>query len=194
MPPRRWNLLLAAAALAGCATLRGHASASDGCRPVEGPLPLGATTAGMGGTYAFTMVATDGARAGKRVTGRLVLAPQDSAWLAVEGATQPFRGTADIALEDVGAVRMGDLAAAEPGAPGVAVYEQHAPSGAPTVLLRLGAGSNARGAQPFDAGFTTLFVRRITDEGFAGGWRSSAGSTYPIRQAQGYFCAERVRP
>jgi hypothetical protein len=148
----------------------------------------------MGGEYGFTMVATGGARAGRTASGRLVLMPQDSALSSVEGAAQPFRGTADIALDSVGAVRMGDLAAADPSAPGVAVYEQRAPNGAPTVVVRLGSASNARGPQPFDAGHTTLYVRRISDGGLAGGWSSSAGSTYPIRRAQGYFCAVRTRP
>jgi hypothetical protein len=145
----------------------------------------------MGGAYRFTMVATDGVRAGRTVSGRLELTPQDSTLLQVEGAAQPFRGTTDVAVDSVGAVRMGDLAAADPSAPGVAVYEQRAPTGTLTVVMRLGSASNARGLQPFDAGHTTLYVRRISDAGFAGGWASSAGSTYPIRQAHGYFCAVR---
>ena len=93
-------------------------------------------------------------------------------------------GTAAIALDSVGAVPMGDLGATDPAAPGVAVYEQPAPAAAgsrlgPTVVIRLGAGSNARGPQPFDAAYTTLFVKQIGPDGFAGGWSSSAGSTFP---------------
>jgi hypothetical protein len=186
-----WTGLAVAALLTACATFRGRARSADECRPVEGPLPAVATTAGMSGTYRFTMVATDGARRGRVVSGRLELTPQDSALLQAEGAAQPYRGTTDVALDSVGAVRMGDLAAADPGAPGVAVYEQRSPDGVPTVVVRLGSASNARGLQPFDAGHTTLYVRRISDAGFAGGWASSAGSTYPIRQAHGYFCAVR---
>jgi hypothetical protein len=34
-------------------------------------------------------------------------------------------------------------------------------------------------------------VRRIGRDGFAGGWTSSAGSTFPPRRAAGYFCAVR---
>jgi len=188
---RRWAGLAAAAGLTACATFGSHPRAAGDCRPVEGALPAAASTAGLAGAYRFTMVATDGARRGGVVTGRLELLPQDSALVQVEGARQPYRGVADVALDSVGAVRMGDLAAADPAAPGVGLYEQRAPGGAPTVFVRLGSASNARGLQPFDAGHTTLYVRRIAETGFAGGWASSAGSTYPIRQAHGYFCAVR---
>lgn len=197
--------LIVAGALAGCATVRGGggggggaARDADPCRPVEGRLSADARTADMAGRFTITMVATGGAQAGQTVSGALTLVPQDSALLAAgpeaAGATQPLRGTVAIALGQVGAVRMGELAADDPRAPGVGVYEQRAPDGAPTVVVRLGAASNARDAQAFDAGHTTLFVRSITAEGFAGGWTSSGGSTFPIRRAAGYFCAVRAAP
>jgi len=146
----------------------------------------------MRGDFVFTMVATWGERSGQSVTGRLSLVPQDSALQAVERATQPLRGTATIAVEAVGASRLGDLAATAPDAPGVAVYEQRAADGTPTVILRLGDQSNARGPQAFDAAHTTGYVRQIAADGFAGGWSSSAGATFPPRNAQGYFCAVRT--
>jgi hypothetical protein len=148
----------------------------------------------MRGDFVFTMVATRGAKTGRSVTGRLSLVPQDSALLAVERATQPLRGTADIAVDSVGAVAVGDLAAPAHDAPGVAAYEQRAPNGMPTVILRLGNESNARGAQVFDAAHTTGYVRRITERGFFGGWSSSAGSVFPMRESEGYFCAVRAQP
>ena len=206
---RIWTGVIAAA-LAGCATARGAgggsgnvasaASDQSACRPVEGALPASASTSDMAGRFTVTMVATSGAQAGRTVTGTLSLLAQDSALVpqpagpAGAGAAQPLRGTADVALEDVGAVRMGELAAADPRAPGVGVYEQRDADGRPTVVVRLGAASNARDAQPFDAGHTTFYVRNISAAGFAGGWASSAGSTYPIRRAAGYFCAVRVAP
>ena len=190
---RTWIVWIGAATLAGCGLFRGRVDPAQACRPVEGRLPAGATTAGMAGTYELTMVATGGARAGRSVTGRLELVAQDSALVAVEGAAQTLRGTSDVVPDSVGAVTGGELVSADPAAPGVAVYEQRSASGAVTVFARLGAGSNAHGPQPFDAAFTTLFVRRISAGGFAGGWRSSAGSTFPLRQAEGYFCAVRAR-
>ena len=193
MMMRRFAAGLAAAAfVAACAHLR-HAGRADAeCRPVgDAPLPASASTALMAGEFSFTMVATGGAQAGKSVTGRLSLVPQDSALVAVERASNPLRGTVDVALEEVGAVRMGTLDATAHDAPGVAVIEQRSPSGNPTVVVRLGSASTARGPSPFDAGHTTLFVRRIAADGFAGGWSSSAGSVYPMREAQGYFCAVR---
>ena len=190
---RTWTVSVAATILAGCALFKGRVDPAQACRPVAETLAAGATTAGLAGTYAFTMVATSGARAGRSVTGRLELVAQDSALVAVEGAAQTLRGTSDVVPDSVGAVPGGDLVSTDPRAPGVALYEHRAPSGALTVFGRLGSGSNARGPQPFDAAFTTLFVRRISDSGFAGGWRSSAGSTFPLREAEGYFCAARAR-
>jgi len=188
---RRW--LVAAFALASCVHHRAGESAAGACAPVESRLDASADTRDMTGRFVLTMVATGGARTGQAATGLLTLLPQDSALVAAEGASQPLRGTSDVALDSVGAVRMGDLAADDPAAAGVGVYEQRAPdTGAPTVVVRLGSGSNARGLRPFDAGHTTLYVRRITRDGFAGGWASSAGSTYPMRRAQGYFCAVRA--
>jgi hypothetical protein len=190
-PHRRW--LVAAFALASCVHHRAGESAAGACRPVEGRLDASADTRDMSGRYVLTLIATGGARTGRTATGLLTLLPQDSALVAAERASQPLRGATDIALDSVGAVRMGDLATDDPAAPGVGVYEQRAPgTNLPTVVVRLGSGSNARGPQPFDAGHTTLYVRRITRDGFAGGWASSAGSTYPMRRAQGYFCAVRA--
>jgi hypothetical protein len=182
--------LAAAVVTAACATAQtGRGTA--GCREVGGRLPAGASTADMRGAFRLTLVATTGAAAGRSVVGHLTLQPQDSALVQLERSTQPLRGGTDIDVEAVGAVRMGDLAAAGASAPGVAVYEQRNGGGAPTVVVRLGSASNARGAQPFDAAHTTLFVRRIGRDGFAGGWTSSAGSTFPPRRAAGYFCAVR---
>ncbi|MGD0991476.1 MAG: hypothetical protein ABR998_03300 [Gemmatimonadales bacterium] len=182
----------AVAAVGACGHPRANPSPDAPCRPVETPLPSSASTALMRGDFVVTMVATTGSKAGRSVTGRLSLVPQDSALQAVERATQPLRGTATIALETVGAERLGDLAATAPDAPGVAVYEQRAADGKPTVIVRFGNESNARGPQAFDAGHTTGYVRQITPDGFAGGWSSSAGSVFPPRHADGFFCATRI--
>jgi len=182
-----------AAAVGACAHPRTHPSPGAPCQPVgDAPLPAGTSTAAMSGDFVLTLVAATGPKAGRSVTGRLSLVPQDSALQAVERATQPLRGTAAIALETVGAERLGDLAATAPDAPGVAVYEQRAGDGKPTVVVRFGNESNARGPQAFDAGHTTGYVRQITSDGFAGGWSSSAGSVFPPRHADGYFCAART--
>jgi len=181
---------LAITGLAGCASLR--AGANPQCRPVEGTLSSRASAATMRGDFVLTMAASGGGNAGQSVSGRLSLSVQDSAVLASGGAMQLLIGTADIALEAVGAVRMGDLTGADGRGPGVAVYESRPADGAPTVVVRLGSASNARGPEAFDAGHTTLNVRQISARGFAGGWSSGAGSTFPLRQSQGFFCAVRV--
>lgn len=188
---RTWAAALAAAAASGsCAHRNSRPSPEASCERVsDAPLPAGTSTSPLAGDFVLTLVATAGPEAGRSVTGRLTLVPQDSALQQVERATQPLRGTAVIALERVGAVRFGDLAAQTPDAPGVAVYEQRAPDGTPTVVLRFGNESNARGPQAFDAGHTAAYVRQITRDGFAGGWSSTLTSAFPPRNAAGYFCA-----
>ena len=194
MKPSRL-LPLGAALLAACASApRGD---QGGCRPVTGRLAATASTADLRGDFVLTMTATRGPRAGATVRGRMSLRPQDSSLLVVAAATQPLRGTAAIALEQVGATRMGDLADTSATEPGVGVYEQRPAAGTqsgPTVVIRLGSASNARGAQPFDAGYTARYVKRIAGGRFAGGWSSSAGPTFPPRRGEGYFCAARSGP
>ncbi|HVM67184.1 MAG TPA: hypothetical protein VMU14_20110, partial [Acidimicrobiales bacterium] len=86
--------LAAAAALGGCSHLRTRASPDAACQRVpDARLPADASTDPMRGDFVLTLVATSGARAGRTVTGRLSLVPQDSALQAVERATQPLRGT-----------------------------------------------------------------------------------------------------
>jgi len=190
---RRWGALVTAVLLAGCHHVQSADDALAPCRPVGGRLAERADTREMAGRFAITMVATSGAMSGRAASGSLTLVPEDSALIDAGAAMQPLRGTTDIALDSVGAVRMGDPGANDASAPGVGVYAQRTPgTGALTVVVRLGSGSNSRGPQPFDAGHTTLYVQRITPEGFAGGWASSAGSTFPVRRSQGYFCAVRA--
>ena len=147
----------------------------------------------MSGTFALTMITAAGERSADSATGSVALHPQDSGLADLDGLRQSLVGTANIELQSIGATRMGDLAATDPLAPGVAVYEQRV-DGVAAVFVRLGSASNARGPAVFDAGHTTLYVRSITGDGFAGGWASSAGSAYPMREARGYFCAVRVQP
>ncbi len=189
-----WGLV-GAALLGGCAHRNSQPSPASACQRVaDAPLPAGTSTSPMAGEFVLTMVATAGPKAGRSVTGRLSLVPQDSALRQVERATQSLRGTADIALDSVGAVRFGDLAATAPDAPGVAVYEQRASDGTPTVVIRFGNESNARGPQAFDAGHTAAYVRQISRDAFAGGWSSALSATFPPRHAEGYFCARRPLP
>lgn len=194
---RRVARLSTLAVVAACASAGGRSTAS--CRPVDGQLTADADVARMAGEFAVTMVATTGVAAGQTATGAFALRPQDSALVRMElpgrqqpdTPTIPFIGTADIGLERIGATRMGDLASADPQAPGVGVYVQRPSAGGPTVVVRLGSASNARGLLVFDAGHTTMYVRHIDGAGFAGGWASSTGTGFPVQESEGYFCAVR---
>ena len=161
---------------------------------MRGTLAVGTRVAPMAGRYVLTMVATGGAQNGRSVAGYLTLreAPAGTPGPAA-GARTALIGTTDILLESVGALRLGDTGAEDARAPGVAVYEQRAASGVPTVTARLGSQTTAAptpGLQQIEGSFTVLFVRRIESGGFAGGWRS--GGPEPGIGAEGYFCAVRI--
>ena len=97
-------------------------------------------------------------------------------------------GTADVALDSVGALVVGDAASTDPTRPGVIVFGS-APGDAPRILMRLGSEANRRDQQPFDSGYTVLDVRAVNTDGFAGPWRSGVVET----EAEGYFCARRQK-
>ncbi len=71
--------------------------------------------------------------------------------------------------------------------PGVIVIERVV-GGPKSILLRLGAEANRRDVQRFDGGYTVLDVRTLSDDSFAGLWRSGVTRN----QAEGFFCAVRV--
>ena len=56
-----------------------------------------------------------------------------------------------------------------------------------TILLRLGSEANRTDRQAFDAAFTVLEARVVSDDGFFGAWRSGVGT----ERSDGYFCAVR---
>jgi hypothetical protein len=169
------------------------------CAPPSGVLPSTATAAGLAGEYRLHITATSGSNAGKWVEGGLRLRPLEDSLARVvlvlgvrdTTTTYPLVGTTDLEPADLGAVRIGELSADDPDAPGVLVIERHparADAGA-EIMLRLGADANRRGVVRYDGGYFALTVRSIGPRGFAGTWAS--GVTGPA--AEGYFCAERVR-
>ena len=106
--------------------------------------------------------------------------------------SQPTIGQLDLALEDVGATRMGDPMAANDTMPGVGFYVTRLRNGEVRgVVARVGSGSNARGMMLFDGGYFALYVRSIATDGIAGGWASAPGGTIG-QEARGHFCAVRI--
>jgi hypothetical protein len=55
------------------------------------------------------------------------------------------------------------------------------------LLLRVGSEANRRGMRRFDGAYTVLQVQQITEEGFAGTWRSGVN----MEQSGGHYCAKR---
>lgn len=149
------------------------------CVPVEHSLEETSTLATMAGAYQLVLVAEgeDAASA----EGALMLEAPPAGLLEMGGASTPLVGTTDVDVEAVGALRMGDLDATDPAAPGVLVIE----TSGTNILLRLGSASNRRDQASFDAGYTVLRLTRIANGGFDGSWRSGSrdGTT------RGFFCA-----
>ena len=194
------SLLLAALLLQACSTRSADQQAqSPGCQRGEGALPASATLDGHSGEYALTLVATTGQESGQSTQGHLWLHEQSAelrqyVMLGAEpdpSVSAPLYGAAQVDLEAVGAVLMGDLGSLDPAQPGVLVLERRSESGglvAVEITLRLGSLSNRRGVVTFDAGYTALQVRSVQEGQFAGEWASGD----PNMRAQGYFCAVRT--
>lgn len=151
------------------------------------------------GKFALTMVATDGPRASSTQQGLLELRAQADSLVRVPrpmgapAVLQQLVGTLDVAIDSLGATRMGDAMSTNPLSPGVGVYTSAGTAGPPApVVLRIGSLSNGRGPSGIDAGHFTMFVREASANEFRGNWLSSPGTGMMGNQdARGYFCAVR---
>ena len=150
------------------------------CAPVEGALGSQATLASHDGSYALTLVSSDGSR----TEGTLELRARPADRRTRGGTATPLDGTADIDLAAAGAQAVPGLSSRDPAAPGVLVLES-GDDGSRTVTVRFGSVSNREGDSAIDAAFTVLDVTRIGDAGFFGDWRSGVRT----ERAAGYFCA-----
>lgn len=200
---RRWRtmkiLSITAPLLAGgaCRAQSGSASPRE-CAPVSSELPAGSRTEGIAGEYELRLVATSGAKSGSSIEGTLRLQPQREDLLyrtRPGGATDsavvhPLYGTVDVDLSAVDAVQVGSITSADPSRPGVLVIERHERRGeapAAEIVLRLGSEANRQDRQRVDGGYTALWVRKLSPQGFSGTWSSGIS----LQRATGYFCAVR---
>jgi hypothetical protein len=179
--------LSTATLLAACAGANAGQADPHACAPVESAATDVAAT-GLAGEYTVRLVATSGAKQGASAGGRLALMEQDSAYRSLErehGSVDttfsfPLYGSADVDFAAVGATTPGDAGSPDPLSPGVLVIQR--PGG---VMLRVGSEANRPGVRRFDGGYTVLQVQQITDQGFAGTWRSAVG----LEESGGHFCA-----
>lgn len=181
-----------------CATLacagRGRSgTAGVECRPSEGPFTATAPWDSLAGTWQLTLVAAAGPMAGHREEGALWLRTQDTALQRVDRpgpttVTVPVIGTTDIELEQVGAVRIGDVRSADPLQPGVAIWVSRASDGRVAAVMRIGQEAIRSNLLRFDGGYTALFLRQVSANVIRGGWASGVST----ETVSGYFCAARV--
>ena len=172
--------------LAGCGSANAGQSNPQPCAPVEAP--SAEVDAGkLGGQYTVRMVATAGAKRGSTAEGRMELMPHPSGHRSDStggsSTTYPLYGTAELDFASVGAVVPGDPGSSDSLSPGVLVIERPG-----RVMLRVGSEANRRDVVRFDGAFTALQVTQVTDEGFAGTWRSGLG----METSEGHFCAARA--
>jgi hypothetical protein len=186
-------LALALGACAGRNQAGGEASARE-CLPVEGRLAAGVPWDSLSGRWRLTLVATAGPRAGSRVAGLMTLqvrAPEVRRMDAPGSAviTVPVMGSSDIAVESVGAVRIGNVQAADPTQPGLAIWVTEGPDSAVSAVLRIGQEPLRTDIVRFDGGYTALFLREVSSTRIRGGWTSAVSVREPA--ASGHFCAVR---
>jgi hypothetical protein len=180
--------------VAACGANRADTAAPE-CTTMEPNLTAGTRAETLAGDYRLVMVATGGAQSSHAVTGELRLVPHDAEARYMRrpdgspepGLQLPLYGSADIALDRVGAVKLGDLGSTDPMRPGVVVLEQRVPQdgSAPDITLRLGSLANQRDVTRFDGGYTALRVRWVVNGRFGGTWESGVRGP----EARGYFCA-----
>ncbi len=185
-------LVLSFATLACAGRSRGGAAGVE-CRPVEGPFTATAPWDSLAGTWQLTLVAGSGPMAGHREEGALLLQAQDTAQRRVDRpgpttVTVPVIGTTDIALEQVGAVRLGDVRSADPQQPGVAMWVSQTPDGSVSAVMRIGQEAIRSNLVRIEGGYMALFLRQVSVTALRGGWASGVST----ETASGYFCAERV--
>ena len=198
---RRWPVLIVAVVTIAAGACRGRVEENDNaaCAPTTDTLPADASGAGLAGEYRVTIVATTGPALGDTARGTLSLQPYAEEMQQVPGAggavnpnfVTPVFGALDVDITRLGAVRLGALGSLDPNMPGVIVIERVGGGGGgepKSILLRLGSEANRRDLQRFDGGYTVLEVQTLSDDSFAGFWRSGVTRT----QAEGFFCAVRV--
>ena len=171
---RRALACVAAAAVLGSGACRSARRdvAAESCAAPAGTLAADARADALIGSFRLVLVAATGPRAGGRAEGALTLMRIDSVQY----------GSADVALDGVGAVESGPLGDASPEAPGVRVFAVPG-----HIMLRLGADANRLDQIRIEGSYTVLRVRELTADGFRGAWASGA----PQEVATGWFCATR---
>jgi hypothetical protein len=184
-----WHLG-ASVLLAACGGANAGQAGPQACAPVDSA-ETELTAEALEGEYTLRLVATSGEKQGATADGRLELMEQDSAYRVMErtdGSADttfsfPLYGSAEVDFAAVGATTPGDPGSSDPQSPGVLVIER--PAG---VMLRVGSEANRRGVRRFDGGYTVLQVLKVTEQGFAGTWRSAVG----LEQSGGHFCAVKA--
>jgi len=168
-------------------------AAGEECRPVEGPFTASAPWDSLAGNWRLTLVAGSGPMAGHREQGALTLQAQDAALRRVDRpgpttVTVPVIGMTDIALEQVSAVRLGDVRSTDPLQPGVAIWVSRTSDGVVSAVMRIGQEAIRSNLVRIEGGYTALFLRQVSTNAIRGGWASGVTT----EMASGYFCAERV--
>lgn len=188
----RGVLALTLAAVA-CARHGRSGATGDECRPVEGPFTASTPWDSLAGSWRLTLVVGSGPMTGRSVQGALTLRVQDSALRRVHRpgpttVTVPVIGTTDIVLEQVGAVRLGDVRSMDSLQPGVAIWASQTPDGVVSAVMRIGQEAIRSDILRIEGGYTALFLRHVSVNALRGGWASGVTT----EAASGHFCAERV--
>lgn len=189
------GIAMALAALACPApTSAGRGATNQECRPVEERLAANTDWDSLAGRWRLTLVATAGPMPRRTAQGSLTLRAQDSSLRRIERAgapvvTVPIIGATDLALEQVGAVRLGNLMSIDPRRPGVSVWVTQGPTGSLSAVMRIGQEEIRGDLMRFDGGYTALYVRHASARGIYGGWASGITG----EQVSGHFCAIRER-
>jgi hypothetical protein len=192
---RTAGALLAATVAWSCAarSRTGSLAAGDSCRPVEGRVSAATPWDSLPGSWRLTLVATGGPRSGGSVQGTLTLRAQEASLRRVDRpgpdvVTVPVTGATDVAVEQVGAQRIGNLQSADPQRPGAAIWVSQGQDGGVSAVMRIGEEMIHSSLVRFEGAYTVLYLRQVSASGIYGGWASGVTG----QEASGHFCAVRA--
>ena len=188
------SVVLFAVSVTACAA-RNRIDTTVACEQLihEEALVSDSTVGSLAGSYLLQVSAESGPQQGAstRASLTLIAMPESLQTLyltediPIEGAWAPFFGFSDMEPGKVGAVDTRPSVVADSTRTDALVVASRNETGAYSIVIRL--GTSATGPQPIEGGYFVFDIKNISDQGFAGEWRSGMGN----ERVDGIFCAIR---
>ena len=193
---RQVYLVIILTSAAGCRFVPHSAAVPCQAAPIRQRIADSLDLSTLAGVYRLAFVATKGPERERSVTGSLILHRRESteARRRFDGTliplrSEPYWGSAVIALERVGAEVGGSTEADDSNVPGVSVYQTQYRDGSWEAGLLFGTSGNNLRLITLDGPNLATRIDEVTTKGFRGTWDATIGTI--DYHATGFFCAVR---